>query len=74
MEAKSDTTSERGLSTDQIIALENLNERREERADRQREATLVGLSIEEAAISRQIAQTEKRAEVRFPDYDSENVF
>ena len=46
MDAKADTKNERRLSTDQNIDIENLNIRKEERADRQREANLVGLAIE----------------------------
>ena len=44
--ANSDTTYERGFSTDQRNEIENLNERRQERTDRQRETSIIGLSIE----------------------------
>ena len=71
---KSDMTSERGFSTDQRIEIENLNVRRQERTDRQRESNMVGLSIEEAAISRLIKQAERRAEARCAEYDPGNKF
>ena len=43
-------------------------------SDRQREANLVGLSIQEAAISKSLDQAERRAENRCPEHDSNNRF
>lgn len=46
MDAGADTMNERGFSTEQRIDIENLKIRRKEREDRNKESTLVGLSIE----------------------------
>ena len=73
LEARTTTEVERGFSTDQRIKLKNLKERRLERKDRNKERQLVGLSIEISAISRQIIQAEKRAEMRCSEYDPENI-
>ena len=62
------------MSTDQRIDLQNLNERREERSDRHRESVMVGLSIEEAALSNSIEKAEKRAETRGGEYNAANTF
>ena len=51
-----------------------MTKRRNERADRQREVNWVGLSIEEASISRQIQLAERRAEARCAEYDPSNIF
>ena len=74
LNAQSTMAFERGFSTDQRIELDNLKERRFERRDRNRESKMVGLCIEEGAISRQIVQAEKRAEARCSDYDPDNVY
>ena len=42
--------------------------------DRQNEISIVALSIQEAAIGRQLAAAETRAESRCPTYDAENSF
>ena len=68
-ESRNDNFNKRGFTTVQQIELENLNERRLERNDRQRESLIVGLSIEEAALSNSIEKAEKRAEIRCGDYD-----
>ena len=51
-----------------------LRERQLERKDRNKESKIVGLCIEESAISRQIVQAEKRAEMRCPQYDAGNLY
>ena len=52
LESKHDTTSGRGFSTDQRIDIESLDVQKEAMQDRKREAALVGLSIEESAITK----------------------
>ena len=73
-ESRNDNFNKRGFTTVQQIELENLNERRLERNDRQRESLIVGLSIEEAALSNSIEKAEKRAEMRCGEYDPSNIF
>ena len=72
-DAAHDTTATRGFSTEQRIDIENLKVRKQSLMDRQRESTMVGLSIEEAALSRQIESAERRAGMRCPIYDASNV-
>ena len=72
-DAATDTTHVRGFSTDQRIDIENLNVRKQALCDRQREQSIVGFSIEEAALGRQIETAERRAAVRCPVYDPTNV-
>lgn len=69
-----DTKNVRGFSTDQRIQIENLNEQKKNRMDRKRECNLVGYCIEEAALARQIESAERRASVRCPDYDPNNIY
>ena len=42
--------------------------------DRRRDSNIVGLSIEESEIARQIEQAKKRAAVCCPEYDQGNIF
>ena len=42
--------------------------------DRKIETAIVALSIEETAVTKQLAMAESRAERRCPEYDSENIF
>ena len=51
VDAGADTMNERGFSTEQRIDIENLKIRRKEREDRNKESTLVGLSIEAGMVS-----------------------
>lgn len=71
--AAHDTTVTRGFSAEQHIDIENLKVRKQSLMDRQRESTMVGFSIEEAALSRQVESTERRAGMRCPVYDASNV-
>ena len=56
-----DTENSRGLSTDQQLQVEMLNIQKKRDHDRNRETLLVGLSMQEAAICRQIEMLDKRA-------------
>ena len=69
-----DTSLSRGLTMDQRIEIQNLNVRHQVMSDRQREAAIVGFSVEEGMISRQLEQAERRAESRCPQYDATNVY
>ena len=72
--ARSETNATRGFSTDLIIEISNLNERRQERRDRLRETSMVSLSIENSAITTSLTNAERRAEARCKKYDPNNVF
>ena len=72
--SKVDTTAERGFSTEQRLEIETNEIRREEMNDRKKESILVGISIEEAAISRLIEAAERRAEMRCKEYNQSNKF
>ena len=69
-----DDTSERGLTTSQRIDLENLEIQKEMMRDRKNETSIVALSIEEAAISKQLAMAEARADRRCPEFDPNNIY
>ena len=69
-----DNTSHRGLSTAQDIEVEHLKVQQQMMVDRQNETSIVALSIQEAAIGRQLTAAETRAESRCPIYDSKNSF
>ena len=72
-ELKHNVSGVRGLTTDQRIELASLNLQKQAIVDRQKESTLVALSIEESALGRRIESTEKRAESRCKDYDKSNI-
>ena len=73
LERDDSTTEVRGFSTDQRINIQALNINKN-RLDHQKNQTyLVGLSIQESAMSRQVRQCENRAANRCPVYDSENI-
>jgi hypothetical protein len=74
MDAGADTMNERGFSTEQRIDIENLKIRRKEREDRNKESTLVGLSIEAGKVSRLVQAAKKRVEQRCPNYDATNPY
>ena len=72
-DASTDVTAARGFSTEQRIDIENLNVKKQSLYDRQRESRIVGFSIEEAALSRQVEAAERRATLRCPEYDPINI-
>ena len=74
LEAKVTNSNDRGFSKLERIEIDSLNIRKQEMLDRQKESTLVGFSIEESAVSRLIEQAERRAEVRCPTYNSNNLY
>ena len=62
-----------GLTTDQKIDLATLNVQRQAMLDRQKESTLVALSMEDNALNAQIEAAEKRAQIRCPNYDEKDA-
>ena len=69
-----DATSERGLTSSERIDLENLEMQKQMMRDRQNETSIVALSIEEAAITKQLAMAEARADRRCPEFDPNNIY
>ena len=67
LKRESDAQNKRGFSTDQELKLEIINLQKRKEEDRSRETILVGLSIQESAIDRQIQHAEKRAIRLSPD-------
>ena len=64
----SDNSSDRGFSTDQKLQLEIIDLTREQTNYRSRESVLMGLCIQEAALTKQIDRAERMAERRAPNY------
>ena len=60
--------------TDQCISIESLNVQKQLQPDRKVEGIIVVLSVEEIAIARQVKATERRATMRCPEYDNDNIF
>ena len=73
VDAAHDTSAVRGFSTDQRIDIEKLNVQQSMMKDKRDETAIVALSIEESALARMLAMAEKRAEVRCPMYDENNI-
>ena len=71
---RSNDTANRGFSTDQRISIESLNINRERLTHQKDETRLVGLSIQESAIGRQIASAEGRARERCSEYHPKNPY
>ena len=73
-ERASDTMNIRGYSTDQRISIESMNVNIRRLEHQKRETKLVGLSIQESAIGRQITSAENRAKERCPTYNPNNAY
>jgi hypothetical protein len=73
-ERSSDIVNVRGYSTDQRISIENMNVNICRLEHQKKEVKMVGLSIQEAAIGRQITSAENRAVLRCPEYDPTNMY
>lgn len=52
LDAKHDTASKRGISTEQCLEIETLDLKRENMADKKNYSVLVGLSVEETALNK----------------------
>ena len=77
---RSDDVNERGFSTDQTIAMQNLDmQMKRSIVEQQRvkteqhEILLIGLTSEDNMLSQQILLAEKMAEKRCPEYDETNI-
>ena len=68
MKRASDNSSDRGFSTDQKLQLEIIDLTREQTNYRSRESVLMGLCIQEAALTKQIDRAGRMAERRAPNY------
>jgi hypothetical protein len=73
-ERSNDVVSVRGYSTDQRISIENMNVNIRRLEHQKKEVKMVGLSIQEAAIGRQITAAENRAALRCPQYNKDNMY
>ena len=67
MKRVSDETAERGYSTDQKIQLKMIDLTTKQTNDRGRESILMGLCIQESALTKQIDRAERMADRRAPD-------
>ena len=74
IDAKGDTSSKRGFTTDQRIDIESLGLRKESMIDRKHEVAMVALSMEESAMTKMIEAAERRAMQRCPEYDKCNQY
>ena len=72
-ERDNDRSTVRGFSTDQRINIQALNINKKRQEHQRNQILLVGLSIQESAMSRQIESAEKRATIRCPVYDPNNI-
>ena len=73
-ERDTDTSSVRGFSTDQRINILSMNINKKRLEHEKNETLLVGLSIQEAALGRQLESAEARAQSRCPKYKSTNPY
>ena len=64
----------RGFATVQQIDIESLALQKKNISDRNRESDLVGLAMEESALSRLIEALERKVEQRCNKYDENNVY
>ena len=72
-ERENDRSAIHGFSTDQRINIQALNISQKRLEHQKNQSFLVSLSIQESAMSRQIEAAEKRAMIRCPTYDANNV-
>ena len=68
-----DTTNERGLTTDQMISLQNVQVQRDRLNTHKDEVAIASLMMQNTILKDQIAQYEKRAERVCPTYNEKNV-
>ena len=72
LQRANDSSADRGFSTDQKIQLEMIDLTRQQTTDRSRESILMGLCVQEAALTKQIDRAERMAERLAPN-DIEDV-
>ena len=73
-ERSNDTTASRGFSTEQRISIKAIGISRRRLLHQRSETRLVGLSIQEAAIGRQVESAENRALLHCPKYNAANKY
>ena len=73
VERSMDTTNERGLTTDQMISLQNVQVQRDRLNTHKDEVAIASLMMQNTILKDQIAQYEKRAERMCPTYNEKNV-
>ena len=73
MDRSTDTTNERGLTTDQMISLQNVQVQRDRLNTHKDEVAIASLMMQNTILKDQIAQYEKRAERMCPTYNEKNV-
>ena len=69
-----DAKSIRGFTTDQRLNIETVKINRQRLSHQKDETRLAGMSIQEAAIGRQIDSAESRARERCPTYKASNIY
>jgi hypothetical protein len=74
-EKKTDTSSVQVFSTDQHISIQSMNINKKRLVKHHKNQTLlVGLSIQESAISCQVESAKARATTHCPKYDRNNLY
>ena len=73
-ERENDTSAVRGFSTDQRISIQSMNINKKRLEHQKNQTLLVGLSIQESAVARQVESAEARATTRCPKYNKNNVY
>ena len=73
MERSADTANERGLTTDQLISLQNVQVQRYRLNTHKDEVAIASLMMQTIILKDQITQYERRAERICPTYDENNV-
>ena len=74
LDAKNDTASQRGFSTEQCLEIEALDLQKQTMVERKNDSLLVGLSIEQCALKDQVEAAERRAASRCPEYNPSNLY
>jgi len=72
-ERAGDRSAVRGFSTEQRINLEALDISKQKLQHQKNQSFLVSLAIQESAMARSIEALEKRAMIRCPEYDENNI-
>ena len=73
MERSADTANERGLTTDQLISLQNVQVQRDRLNTHKDEVAIASLMMQNTIIKDQITPYERRAERMCPKYNEANV-
>ena len=74
IDAKNESISTRGFTTNQRIDIESLSMQKETMIDRENEVAMVALSLEESAMTKLIDAAERRAIFHCPEYNANNPY